>query len=53
MATLRGNRESYLLAIADTLRLVAAFDNIEDMRKGIKSVINFVEAEKNKFKKKK
>lgn len=53
MATLRGNRESHLTAIADTLRLVAAFKNLEDMRKGIQSVINFVENERDKFKPKK
>lgn len=50
MATLRGNRESHLTAIADTLRLVAAFENIEQMRKGIQSVITFTEKERDKFK---
>ena len=52
MATLRGNRESHLTAIADTLKLVEKFDKIEDMRKGIRSVIKFVEQERDKFKKK-
>lgn len=53
MATLRGNRESALTAIADTLKLVAKFEKIEDMRKGIRSVIKFVENDRDKFKSKK
>jgi hypothetical protein len=52
MATLRGSRESILTATAETLKLVLKFETVADLKSGIRAVINSLEKDRDKFKKK-
>jgi len=52
MATLRGSRESMLTATAETLRLLLNFETVSDLKSGIRAVINALENDRDKYKKK-
>lgn len=44
MAKLRGSKESYLKAIAETLRVVLKEDDTAELRAGILAVVHSIEA---------